>query len=569
MKLFSWLIAVILLNSIFTFATNLPQNVGDDVRAGKLNSLSYAPFREGQDPIIGSYPSTKQLDEDLALMGEVTHSIRTYSGLGGSTPQIPELARKHGLTILQGAWLGATLDDNALEIAELIRVANANPDVIKRVIVGNEVLLRGDLNVSELIDYIRQVKRAVKQPVSYADVWSMYMKYPELIKEVDFIIIHILPYWEDEPISVADAPTHVEKIYKEVRREADSIAPNKPILIGESGWPSAGKQRGWAVPSVVNEAQFIRALIKVANTNGFDYNIVEAFNQPWKAAFEGTIGANWGLYDSSRQQVFSLTGKVSENPNWCKQLAATMILFLVIIAISRNTLTRLNGTRLLAFLVITQVLATLFVSQSTTLWLTSYTDFQRLQTLFILSFNVFLMSFMLQRIIAVLTKQITVSKLSNRLYYCVLIVIFFALCKTAMLAWDGRYIDFPTSVTQLMVVSLIALATINYFFEKMSFSKSVNLMALLGYTPTKSAYILRVSYWLCALSLALLIGETYSFMVARDFIMAYPSFIVRLAKAILFTLTNQQLLLWLLSLIVFATPFYVSGKMNTVEKSLT
>jgi len=570
MKLFSWLTLIILLNSAFSYFTNLPQNVGDDVPAGKLNSLSFAPFRDGQDPMLGIFPNEKHLDDDLALMGQVTHNIRTYASAEGTMPLIPDLARKHGLTMLQGAWLGALKADNDIEIAELIRSANAHPDVVKRVIVGNEVLLRGDLEPEELIEYIRQVKRAVKQPVSYADVWSMYMKYPELIKEVDFITIHILPYWEDEPIAVADAPAHIERIYKQVQHEANTLAPNKPILIGESGWPSGGKQRGWSVPSVANEAQFIRALIKVANENGFDYNIVEAFNQPWKAAFEGVIGANWGLYDSSRQQVFPLTGKIYENPNWYKTLAAGTVLFLSIIVLFRKTLINLSTVRLLSFLIITQVLATLFVSQITTLWLSSYTDFQRLQTLFVLSFNVLLVSFVLQRIIAVLNAQTTASELSKRLYYCILVVITFALYKTAILAWDGRYVTFPTIITQLTVVSLIALAAINCFVEKIHVTRGLTLTALLGYVPRKPSHLKRVSVWLVALSIALLIGETYSFMVSRDFIMAYPSILNRLAKAILFTLTNGQLLVWLASLGVLAVPFYVSAiAWENNEKSLT
>jgi len=396
------------------------------------------------------------------------------------------------------------------------------------------------------------------------------MKYPELIKEVDFITIHILPYWEDEPIAVADAPAHIERIYKQVQHEANTLAPNKPILIGESGWPSGGKQRGWSVPSVANEAQFIRALIKVANENGFDYNIVEAFNQPWKAAFEGVIGANWGLYDSSRQQVFPLTGKIYENPNWYKTLAAGTVLFLSIIVLFRKTLINLSTVRLLSFLIITQVLATLFVSQITTLWLSSYTDFQRLQTLFVLSFNVLLVSFVLQRIIAVLNAQTTASELSKRLYYCILVVITFALYKTAILAWDGRYVTFPTIITQLTVVSLIALAAINCFVEKIHVTRGLTLTALLGYVPRKPSHLKRVSVWLVALSIALLIGETYSFMVSRDFIMAYPSILNRLAKAILFTLTNGQLLVWLASLGVLAVPFYVSAiAWENNEKSLT
>jgi exo-beta-1,3-glucanase (GH17 family) len=549
MKLFTWLSIVVLLNVIFSWYDNKPQNVGDDVPAGKLKSLSYAPFRDGHDPMKGIFPSVKQLDEDLALMEQITHNIRTYASAEGNMPSIPDLAKKHGLTVLQGGWLGALKDKNDVEIAALIRSANEHPDVVKRVIVGNEVLLRGDLKPEELIEYIRQVKRAVKQPVSYADVWSMYMKYPELIKEVDFITIHILPYWEDEPISVANAPVHIEQIYKQVQKEADAIAPNKAILIGESGWPSGGKQRGNSIPSVVNEARFIRDFIKVANTNGFDYNLVEAFNQPWKAAFEGVIGAKWGLYDSSRQQVFPLTGNVYENPMWCKMLALATVLFLAVAAIFRKDITNLDTTRLVSFLVITQILATLFVSQSFTLWTTSYTDLQRLQTLFILSFNIFLISFVLQRVIAMLTKQTPAPELANRLYYCLLVVVAFALFKTTILAWDGRYVDFPTVVTKITIFSLISLALINHFIEKMP----VNLTTLLGYKPCKPSCIKRVSYWLVGLGAALIIGESYSFMIGRDFIAAYPSIGNRLVTALLFTLTNEQLLLWLVSLGILAT----------------
>ena len=573
MKLLSWLTVVILLNVIFSWATNLPQYVGEDVPSGKLKSLSYAPFREGHDPMLEIFPNESQMDEDLELLGNVTHNIRTYASAEGSMPLIPDLAKKHGLTVLQGAWLGSVKADdsvksaklkakNDIEIAELIRSANEHPDVVKRVLVGNEVLLRGDLEPDELIEYIRLVKKAVKQPVSYADVWSMYMKYPQLIKEVDFITIHILPYWEDEPISVMDAPAHIERIYKQVQKEADSISPNKSILIGESGWPSVGKQRGVSVPSVLNEAQFIRAFIKVATKNNFDYNIVEAFNQPWKAAFEGTIGANWGFYDGSRKQVFPLTGNVFEHLNWYKALVVTTILFIGVITIFRKTLTGLCTIRLLTFLVITQILGNLFVSQGETLWLTSYTHFQRAQTLFILSFNTIAVRFILQRIINILAKQATNTELAKRLYYCLLLIIAFTLCKTAILAWDGRYVNFPTIVTQLMVAGLISLMIINRFVEKMSFVVSVNLTALLGYIPSKPSCISRVFYGLIGLGILLIIGESYSFMVSRDFIMAYPSMIDRLTTAISFTLTNTQLLFWLVSLSILAVPFYVSGKLR-------
>jgi len=572
MKILSWLTVVILLNFLFSWASNLPQNVGNDVPAGKLNSLSFAPFREGHDPMLEIFPDAKQIEEDVALMGKVTHNIRTYASAEGTMPLIPTLARKYDLTMLQGAWLGSYKADtaqeteklkaqNELEITQLIQSANENPDVVKRVIVGNEVLLRGDLEPEELIGYIRKVKQSIKQPVSYADVWSMYMKYPQLIKEVDFITIHILPYWEDEPIAVENAPAHIERIYKQVQEEAKSIGADKPILIGESGWPSDGKQRGVAIPSVVNEAKFIRDFIQVANKNGFDYNIVEAFNQPWKAAFEGVIGAKWGLYDSSRQQVFPLTGNVFEHPHWLFNfLISTILLLGVVSAIFKTPMSNLSTLKLLSFLIVVQLLAALFIAQIATLLDSSFTHFQRLQAGLILGFNGVWTYLLIQRIIDVLTKQNTAQTVVNRLYYGLLVVITYAMIKTLILAWDGRYVSFPTAVTQLQVVGLIALFTVQLMQTKRPFSDYLHLTTLLSYMPRKPSHIPLVAYFLTGLSVLLLIGETYAFMESRDFIMAYPLFFERLKTAILFTVGNQQLLLWLVSLGVLAAPFFVSGK---------
>jgi len=119
MKILSWLTVVILLNFLFSWASNLPQNVGNDVPAGKLNSLSFAPFREGHDPMLEIFPDAKQIEEDVALMGKVTHNIRTYASAEGTMPLIPTLARKYDLTMLQGAWLGSYKADKAQETEKL------------------------------------------------------------------------------------------------------------------------------------------------------------------------------------------------------------------------------------------------------------------------------------------------------------------------------------------------------------------------------------------------------------------------------------------------------------------
>ncbi|MGZ5010907.1 MAG: glycoside hydrolase family 17 protein [Methylobacter sp.] len=559
MKIASFVVLIVLLNGLLGWSSNLPQNVGSDVPSGKLNSLSFAPYREGQGPLDKKFPTPEQIDEDLRLMGEKTHSIRTYASAEGSMPLIPALARKHGLTMIQGAWLGSLKIDNKVETAELIRSANENPDVVKRVIVGNEVLLRGDLKPEQLIEYIREVKRSIKQPVSYADVWSMYMKYPELIKEVDFITIHILPYWEDEPITVDEAPAHIERIFKQVQKEADAIAPGKPILIGESGWPGEGRQRGWSVPSVVNEAKFIRALIEVANKNGFDYNIVEAFNQSWKSELEGVVGANWGLYSVDRKEVFPLTGPVYENPDWLKGLIASTALFLIIAAYYWKRLQPLSSSRIAFFLLFAQLLAWLLVNMAESLWYTSYSDWQRLQTLLTVGLNAIMAGLILHRSHGLLANKAVSLKFGAWIYTLYIIFAGYAVYKTFGLALNGRYISFPSVAVYIPALGMLGLMAISYIIAPSRSLKHVEINRLAGHQNAKADHDKIIGYTLLAVGIALIIWETKAFVVSRDFILAYPNVGERIGLAFIFSITNYQLIMWLICLAVLALPLLACG----------
>jgi exo-beta-1,3-glucanase (GH17 family) len=566
MKIASFVVLIVLLNGLLSWSSNLPQDVGSDVPSGKLNSLSFAPYREGQGPLDKKFPTPEQIDEDLRLMGEKTHSIRTYASAEGNMPIIPALARKHGLKMIQGAWLGSLKIDNKVETAELIRSANENPDVVKRVIVGNEVLLRGDLKPEQLIEYIREVKRSIKQPVSYADVWSMYMKYPELIKEVDFITIHILPYWEDEPITVDEAPAHIERIFKQVQKEAEAIAPGKPILIGESGWPGEGRQRGWSVPSVVNEAKFIRALIEVANKNGFDYNIVEAFNQSWKSELEGVVGANWGLYSVDRKEVFPLTGTVYENPDWLKGLIASTALFLVIAAYYWKRLQPLSSSRIALFLLFAQLLAWLLVNMAESLWYTSYNDWQRLQTLLTVGLNAILAGLILHRGHGLFANNAANLKFGAWIYTLYIIFAGYAVYKTFGLALNGRYISFPSEAVYIPVVGMFGLMAISYISGLASSLKTIEINRLAGHQNRKADHDKIIGYALLALGIALVIWETKAFVVSRDFILAYPNVGERIGLAFVFSVTNFQLVMWLICLAVLALPLLTSD--NKTSKPL-
>ena len=544
---------VFLVHASLAWFLNQPQSAGVDVPSGKLMSLSFAPFREGYSPLEETFPLTEHIDEDLRLLADKTHSIRTYASLGGLEPT-PALARKYGLSMIQGGWLGYGVMDNKKEMDALIKSANENPDVVKRVIVGNEVLLRGDMDVERLIGYIRQVKSAVRQPVSYADVWSMYMKHPQLIKEVDFITIHILPYWEDEPVSVEHAPEHLEKIVKQVEDEARGLAPGKSILIGESGWPSAGRQRGMAIPGVVNEAKYIRDMIQVVNRHGFDYNIVEAFNQPWKSNLEGVVGANWGLLSADRQPVFPLTGPVLENPDWSVHFAISVLIWLLIVGMCFRKMQFTSLARLIVFLVLAQLFSVCLVWLTHFLWYTSYSFFQRAYTVLVIVANIMLGALLIQRYLDILNGLMGSERLARRLKNAYLFFIVLALFKTYGLAVNGRYLSFPIEQFALPVLGILGLMLCQW----LSRSSLLGFDQLIGWSLQGRRDRL-IAYFLVIAAVGMVIGEVNAFMVGRDFIQAHPVLSDGLLVALRYTLYNQQLLAWLACLLILAWPFWVNS----------
>lgn len=314
---------------------NRPQPMTD--WQGAITSLSYSPFAVDQDPNDGDQPTLARLDETLARVAEIGRNVRTYSSIGGQE-QVAPLARQYGLTVTAGAWLDGREEANAREIAGVIRAANDNSN-IKRVVVGNESILRGDLSVSEVIKAIRQVQAGVDQPVSTAEPWHVYLDYPELARSVDYIAVHILPYWEGVP--AAEALGYVQRRYDQLHR----AYPDKPIVISEVGWPSDGRRRDGAVPGQQAQANFIRDFLTMARAKGWDYTLMEAFDQPWKRGIEGAVGAHWGLFDVDGQAKFPLAGAVVTVPDWPLLAggAALLALLPMLVFLTRAQNLRLGG----------------------------------------------------------------------------------------------------------------------------------------------------------------------------------------------------------------------------------
>src|SRR5712691_9773286 len=236
----------------------------------KLQCISYAPFRGEQNPFGPDVPiDVSQIEEDLAQLKQVTSCIRTYS-IDHGLDQIPEVARRQGLKVMQGLWLSSLPDLSRKQIEGAVALANRFPDVIQSVIVGNEVLLRGEMSAPGLAQTIRDVKAQVPMPVTYADVWEFWLRNRELAAAVDFITIHVLPYWEDIPIPAAAAAPHVDAI----RNQVMAAFPGKEVFIGEFGWPSAGRMREGALPSPASQSRSLHEVLALARCQSFRVNLI-------------------------------------------------------------------------------------------------------------------------------------------------------------------------------------------------------------------------------------------------------------------------------------------------------
>jgi exo-beta-1,3-glucanase (GH17 family) len=194
MKLSGFIVVAVFAALTFGLWAYFNQPVSEPPWPDRVQGVAFSPFRAGQDPAVQSLPSDAEIAADLGLLADRVTAVRTYSALK-SLGQTAALAERHGMKVTQGVWLDTQLATNEREIAAAIELAKRHSNII-RVIVGNEVLLRGNLSIGQLAGHLERVRAEIDQPVSTAEPWHVWLKHPELAEHVDFIAVHLLPYWE-------------------------------------------------------------------------------------------------------------------------------------------------------------------------------------------------------------------------------------------------------------------------------------------------------------------------------------------------------------------------------------
>lgn len=298
----------------------------------KLACVSYTPFQGDQTPYDRALViPPEQIAADLDHLKPVTDCVRIYATDQGIDATVP-LAAERQMQVLLGIWIGSEPASYEPQIARAIELAREYPQAVKAIIVGNEVLLRGEQSGERLAELVTRVKAATGLPTTYADVWGFWQKAPQsLVDAVDFMTIHLLPYWEDDPKPAEEAIHHLDYVLETMQAQF----PGKVLMVGETGWPSAGRAREDAVPSLVEQAKYLRLFMRDVAARGIDYNIIEAFDQPWKRHQEGAVGGYWGIFDGARMAKFDWFGPVSNHPDWQAKAGLAIAIGLLCLGIAR------------------------------------------------------------------------------------------------------------------------------------------------------------------------------------------------------------------------------------------
>jgi exo-beta-1,3-glucanase (GH17 family) len=279
------------------YSTKELETMMKHILSNRIHGISFSPYLDGQDPAEFSQITDVQIADRLSVVEPYSNWVRTFSCTSGNEV-IPRIAKEKKFNTCVGVWIGEDKELNEIEIQNAIKIAQeGHADILA---VGNEVLLRKDLEVEELIEYIQRVKAAVPHvQVGYVDAYYEFANYPEIVEAIDVVLANCYPFWEHTSIDIA--VEYMKKMYD----LAVEHSQGKKVIISETGWPTRGEQYGGALPSYENAMRYFIETQNWAKEDNVDILYFSSFDEIWKISREGEYGAYWGLWDKDGNYKFN------------------------------------------------------------------------------------------------------------------------------------------------------------------------------------------------------------------------------------------------------------------------
>lgn len=341
----------------------------------QYRAMSYGGYRENSRDI---QPTMAQIKEDLKILSAMgVRVLRTYNvhydetaNLLQAIREIKDADSEFEMFVMMGLWIDAKnawtdlpdrirdqdSDRNAEEIDRGVELANAYPDIVKFIAVGNEAMVHWAWNYhvapSIILKWVRHLQALKAEGGLPKDVWITSSdnfaswggggtEYHNedlraLIAEVDFISMHTYPmhdthynpaFWH---VPASDsALTDLEKVESAMLRSRDyaisqyqsvvdymkSLGINKPVHIGETGWATQSNELYGATDSrAVDEyksARFHDLMREWSDANGVSVFYFIGFDENWKDAANPLGSENhFGLINLQAQAKFALWNQV-------------------------------------------------------------------------------------------------------------------------------------------------------------------------------------------------------------------------------------------------------------------
>ena len=320
-----------------------------------------------------------EIKDDLKILSAIhIKVIRTYNvhykqteNLLQAITQLKKEDSNFEMYVMLGAWIDCKnawtdkthirnedSERNSTEITEAVRLANAYPDIVKIISVGNEAMVKWAwayyVDPSVILKWVNYLQDLKKQHQLSRDVWITSSDnfaswgggdkeyhtedLNKLINAVDYISMHTYPmhdthynpaFWgvkeseqgfsEKQKIDSAmkRAVDYAKNQYNSVVSYMKSIGANKPVHIGETGWSTISNEQygneGSKATDEYKSATYFEWMRDWTNHSGITCFYFEAFDENWKNSSNPLGSENhFGLFNLQSQSKFALWNTVDK-----------------------------------------------------------------------------------------------------------------------------------------------------------------------------------------------------------------------------------------------------------------
>ena len=209
-----------------------------------LPGVDYTPYKGQYPDCLGDPPSQNNVTRDVAVLSQLTNTLRLYGTDCNQTEMVLHAVDKLGLSGFK-IWLGVWLDKNQTTVD---RGIDAMHDILSKhgaspfagVVVGNEVLFRKEMTETQLGDLLSDTKKyltdnKIDLPVATSDLGDAWT--PTLASKVDVLMANVHPFFAGVTVDKAAGWTYDFWTGHNVPLTQGTQTKN---FVSEVGWPSDG-----------------------------------------------------------------------------------------------------------------------------------------------------------------------------------------------------------------------------------------------------------------------------------------------------------------------------------------